>query len=253
MREDILADKGFALEHRWDRLFFLIMAGFIWLGIVMGFGKDIAHRLGTHAPPYPIIVHVHAAIFVGWLLLFTTQILLIRAHRREIHKKLGLMMVGLLGLMAIIGPLTALIVDAGKLGHPGADPAFFSVQGLDILAFVGLASAGIILRRHASAHKRLMLMSTLYISNAGYARWFGDVLGQSFGFGFWGALIVLYLISDLLLLGVGVYDLITRRRLHPAYVVGLIYAFGLQLLASALYHWPDWKLMATALMAPFAP
>ncbi len=65
---------SFARTHSWDRNFFLLMVGLVWLGIGMGFGPEIVHRLHTHARPYPIIVHLHAVAFVGWLCLLTAQV-----------------------------------------------------------------------------------------------------------------------------------------------------------------------------------
>ena len=40
----------------------------------------------------------------------------------------------------------------------------------------------------------------------------------------------------------------TRRRLHPAYILGAPWALGLQILASCLYVSPWWKPIATRLI-----
>ena len=45
--------------------------------------------------------------------------------------------------------------------------------------------------------------------------------GAPLGEGLVGTIVQLYLGSDLLLLGLGAYDLVTRGRLHPAYVAGV--------------------------------
>ena len=64
----------FAPFHRYDRNFFLAYVALIWLGILMGFGGDIVDHIKSHAPAFPLIVHVHAAIaFVGWLVVLTIQ------------------------------------------------------------------------------------------------------------------------------------------------------------------------------------
>ena len=46
----------------------------------------------------------------------------------------------------------------------------------------------------------------------------------------------------------GAYDLVTRRRLHPAYVVGLVWIATNQLTAVLLYHSPAWKTVALKLI-----
>ena len=53
----------------------------------------------------------------------------------------------------------------------------------------------------------------------------------------------------MLILGVGAYDLITRRRLHPAYVAGLAWAAAMEATALALYFNASWKPVAAHLIA----
>jgi hypothetical protein len=238
------AGGGFTPNHPWDRNFFLLWAGLIWLGIVMGFGPEIVQHAQGHGKPFPLIVHFHAAAFLGWLALFTAQILLIRTKRWAVHRKLGFAMVGLAAVMMVLGPATALIADHGKIGTPDDDPGFLSVQFTDIIAFAGLVGAGVIFRNSPAVHKRLILLSTIYISDAGFARWLGGPVGKALGPGFWGTWGSLYLATALLMLGFGVYDLTTRRRLHPAYVGGLAWAFALQMTSMSLYHMPAWKTLA---------
>jgi hypothetical protein len=61
------------------------------------------------------------------------------------------------------------------------------------------------------------------------------------GDGFSGEMAGLYLGSDLVALGLGAHDLATRRRLHPAYAVGLAWMIMLELTARSLLHNPAWK------------
>jgi hypothetical protein len=154
------ASRTFAPNHPWHRNFFLLTAGLAWIGIIRGFGGDIAEHLSRHQRPYPLIVHFHAAIFVSWLLLFTVQILLIRSRKLAVHRRLGMAMVWLVAVMVVIGPATALTVQHRGMHDPGADPAFLSIQFTDILAFTGLVTAGLLLRNAPSAHKRLVLLAT---------------------------------------------------------------------------------------------
>jgi hypothetical protein len=144
-----------------DRNFFLIYVGLIWLGVCAGFVPQIIKHIQTHTPAYPLIAHFHAPVFVSWLCLLTVHVLLIRAHRPDLHRRLGAVGAVLAGLMVVLGPTTALIVDSGKFGTPGSDPSFLSVQLTDVVAFAGLVAAAIYCRNDAAAHKRLMLLSTL--------------------------------------------------------------------------------------------
>jgi hypothetical protein len=63
----------------------------------------------------------------------------------------------------------------------------------------------------------------------------------AFGRGFLGGWMADYLGVSLLVLGLGMYDLVTRRRLYPAYVLGAIWILSWQVIAKWLYVSPWWK------------
>jgi uncharacterized membrane protein len=241
--------KGFAPSHPWDRNFFLLMAALAWLGIAEGFGRDIADHIQRHKPAFPPIVHVHAAVFVLWLALFTVQILLIRTKRLSVHKQLGLWLVALACVMVVIGPATALTVQHLAMADPHADPAFLSIQFTDILAFTGLTTAALLLRRKPVEHKRLILLGTLYITDAGFARWLGGPIEHWLGGSYWATWASLYAAPFILVLLAGAYDLATRRRLHPAYLAGAAWIFAVQMLALSLYISPAWAAGARRIIA----
>jgi hypothetical protein len=239
---------GFQPHHPWDRNFFLLYAGLIWVGIGMGFGPQIIEHVRGLKPAFPLIVHFHAAAFIGWLALFTGQILLVRYRRLDLHRNLGFAMIGLAVLMLILGPATAYVVQRAQFGAKDSDPAFLAIQLTDMVGFAGLITAAMLFRRSASAHKRLILLSTLYIADAGFARWLGDAVTKQMGEGFVGFLASSYVGNDVLIIGLGLYDLITRRRLHPAYLAGVAWVAMLQLGAASLYFTPAWKLVALRLI-----
>lgn len=53
----------FAPYHEWDRNFFLLWVLLIWLGIIVGFGREIHQQIETHQSAPPLIVFIHAAAF----------------------------------------------------------------------------------------------------------------------------------------------------------------------------------------------
>lgn len=241
--------KPFAPAHSWDRNFFLVMVVLAWLGIGMGFGHDIANHVAQHQPAYPLVVHVHAVVFVAWLVLFTVQVLLIRFKKLPVHQKLGMAMAGLAAMMVVLGPATALTVQHHGMNQPNADPAFLSIQFTDILAFAGLVTAGMLFRKVPSAHKRLMLLATLYITDAGFARWLAGGVLHWLGNSYWSWWVALYCGPNLLILGAAAYDLVTRRRLHPVFLAGTAWAFANQMTALTLYFSPAWLVLAKKIIA----
>ena len=240
--------QRFARHHRADHNFFLIYVALIWVGILSGFVPQIIKHVKTQAPAYPPIIHAHAVAFVGWLALLTSQVLLIRSSRLDLHRRLGIAGAVLAVLMIVIGPATAVVVDRLRLALPNPDPGFLVVQMMDILAFAGLIVPAFVWRKDPSVHKRLILLATLYISDAGFARWQGDTMEALFGNGFWGNAAQLYFGSDLLVAGVGLFDWMTRRRLHMAYIVGAAWVVAVQLTALSVYTNPRWAPVALKLL-----
>jgi hypothetical protein len=241
-------NSGFAPFHRWDRNFFLFMVALIWLGILMGFVPEIMKHVQMHRPAYPLVVHIHAVAFVSWLLLLTTQLLLIRSGRVDIHKRLGLTGLVLAPLMIVLGLATSVIVDYLHFPTPQGDAPFLAIQLADITNFGVLAIAGLLLRNTPSAHKRLIILATIFISDAGFARWWGGAIEHAVGDGFWQDWLQDY-VYDLMLVAIfAAYDLITRRRLHPAFVKGALFALAVQVLAVWAYVSPWWKPLATHLI-----
>jgi len=215
------------------------------VAVLSGFGTDSFNHVSKYGLDYPLIVHFHAVAFVGWLTFFTVQVGLIRTARADIHRRLGILGAGLAAIMVVLGPATALVVDAGRYTATGQTPEFLAVQLSDILAFAGLTGAGLALRARPAAHKRLMLLGLIYISDAGFARLINAAIASPFSLGRWGGL---YLGSDLLMLGLGVYDLATRRRLHPAYIAGAIWMLALQATALRLLGNATWKALSLHLI-----
>jgi hypothetical protein len=224
-----------------DRNAFLALTIMVWVGVLSGFGTDSVRHVLKYGLDYPLIVHFHALVFVGFLTLFTVQVALIRNGRADLHRRLGVAGAALAGVMLVLGPATAIVADATRFAAKGTTPEFLAVQFTDILAFGTLAGAGLLLRRVPLAHKRLMMLALIYISDAGFARLINPIASAPLGDGFWGEMAGLYLASDILVLSLGAYDLVKRRRLHPAYVIGAVWMITLQLTAHAGLHSPSWK------------
>jgi hypothetical protein len=231
-----------------DRNAFLFFTALVWAGVVSGFGTDSFEHIAKHGLDYPLIVHCHAIVFVGYLVLFTVQAALIRNGRPDLHRRLGQAGAALAAVMVVLGPATAFHVDAARFAATGRTPEFLSVQLLDIVAFAGLTGAGLLLRANAAAHKRLMLLGLIYISDAGFARFLNPFVAAPLGATPWADFAGIYFCSDVLMLGFGAYDLVTRGRLHPAYVAGVAWALALQATAITLLNNAGWKALTLHLI-----
>jgi hypothetical protein len=118
-----------------------------------------------------------------------------------------------------------------------------------MILFGALAGIGLSLRKRAAAHKRLMLLATIALLDAGFGRWTVDWIQDQWGDGFFGFYAQLYLLPDLLIVATMVYDAVTRQRVHPVYLTALPLILASQFAASAVYHAPGWIPIARYLIS----
>ena len=242
-------NRPFLPFTKWDRNFFLVMLGLILAGIISGFGWDIVQRVTHHTANWPLLVHIHAVAFVTWLALLATQITLVRTRNLALHKKLGLFGAGWAVVMLILAISVSWYMDIRALGTKDADPSFLAIQLDDIILFPCLVVAGMLLRNSdPSAHKRLMLLATIAISDAGFARIGFSLFPSVFAQGFWPFYVAAYPGPTLLVLAMGAYDFVTRKRVHLAWLFGGGAIILGEIIATCVYVSPWWKPIALKLL-----
>jgi hypothetical protein len=224
---------------REDRIPSAVWLAILWVGMIAGFGMD-ASRYLHHKPPPPIIVHFHAGVFTVWMLLLTTQVLLVVGERVSIHRKLGVFAVGWACLMAFMGPAAfiAVVAQAAKLHGPFPYP-FLSVHIVDIGGFLVLLAWGIALRKNPAAHKRMMILSTVSLADPGFNRFIAYILPAEphsvtiwFLYAFYGNALLIVLMTA--------WDWY-RARLIRSFLVGAVGLLAAEYVASALYFWKPWQ------------
>ena len=231
--------RVFAASHPWDGVMTLFYVVAVWTGIIFGFGFGLLHN------PAPLFVHVHGAVFTGWLTAFTVQVLFIRSGHPKWHRRLGMIMAPGVVVVVVTGVVTAVMSHRLHAGTPEGFPPVLSVQMGNLFAFATLSAAGVWFRKDAAAHKRLMLLATLQLSITGFIRWLSDRLNAMVHFGIAGqdfaqTLFMMHFVNVLLILGLGVYDLVTRRRLHPVYVAGAAWSIAWLVFPAWVMVMPAW-------------
>lgn len=203
----------------YDRLFYSGMAIAMASAVFIGFARTyyLSAFFGTTTTftggPFSSIVRLHAALFTSWTLLFLVQTSLVAAHRVTVHRQLGIGVASVGAAMLVVGTATGLQLAYRGGAPPGVDPRAFLVVPLgDMFVFGVLLAAALWLRKNKEAHKRLMLLAFTSILVAAVARFPGVLQrGPLWFFG----------LTFLPILAVGIaYDMITRRRVHPAYLWG---------------------------------
>jgi uncharacterized membrane protein YozB (DUF420 family) len=231
----------FRAHHPADRTFFAAFIAACWLGVLFGFFPASGARvMGRADYVAPLILHIHAASFVGWLGLLTTQVLLIRKRRADLHMKLGLAGFLLVPVMAYSGLAAELYSQRFYIQRNDDGLDFFILPLFYTLAFPALAMAALLFaRRDPAVHKRLIVMATAVIVGAAYARWWGRALQGAFGDDFWGMMAHTFTGTNLILAAAVAYDALTRGRPHKVYSICIPVIVAGQLLCSWIYH-ADW-------------
>src|SRR5262245_46641273 len=95
-------------ERARDRWFFTGQALAAAVTVFVGFAPTYYLRSAAAGPPLTTLVHVHAIVFTGWILLFIAQTSLIAARRTDLHRRLGVAGAGLVVCLLVVGWLTAI-------------------------------------------------------------------------------------------------------------------------------------------------
>jgi hypothetical protein len=240
----------FAPFHKADRIFFPALLAWIWVGILAGFVPAIITHITQHKPGYLWIVHVHSPVFVGWLALLTAQLTLIRIKNVALHRRIGVIGAYWAVALVIIGVITSVMVDRSFFATRRWDPQFFSVQLADLVLFAILTGFALALRREAPAHKRLMLLGTVALSNAGFSRWWAPALAHWLGAGYFSELAQDYAGDFLIIALMLLYDTVTRGRPNGALARGATLIVLGDVLAVYLYFNPGWIALTDRLLRP---
>jgi hypothetical protein len=221
-----------------DRRAALAWLGLFWIYVGVGFGFDLSHYFNEH-PAVPFIVHVHAIATTLWLLTATALVLLVETGNVGMHRRLGWFAAGYAGLVMLIAPISELSWQALNLHTPdGLPPEFLSIAFSGVLCMAILLPWGVLLRRNSAAHRRVLILATIAISDAGFSRMMGLFLPAPTSFlgvylfyeGGNASLILLMLLWDW-----------KRGRVMRQFLIaaGVVVATGLT--ATALYFNDTWR------------
>ncbi|MBX2923963.1 MAG: hypothetical protein KF746_17320 [Chitinophagaceae bacterium] len=221
--------KAAIKQSFYARYFFIMMAVFFISVSVIGFGEDYRAINAQHIT-LPWFVHVHGALLTAWLLVFLIQAMLAAKRNLKLHRRIGLLSVGL-GILAWIS--MGIVTFNAHIGYPfHTDISWDSVifLFLTICLFGLFFTWGIVARKNAAAHKRLLLLATLVLISAGFNR----VLiyaGVNATLEWIPAMAKLSLLNnpipsawfvynDLLLIPIFIYDLLTIKSIHKITLTG---------------------------------
>lgn len=223
-------------NRRAERIFFTGMAVAFLLTVFAGFARTFFLRPYFQFRDQQLIplLTVHGILFSAWIILFITQTGLIATKRTRTHMRLGVAGGVLVVLMILVGTYTALVRAKGPSPIPDVNPlAFLTIPLGDMLVFAILVGAAFYFRRRLDIHKRLMLLATITLLPAAVAR-------IPVGFIETGGPLVFFGLTDLFILPMIVFDIVTRGRPHRATLLGgalLVISHPLRLVVGGTSAW----------------
>ncbi len=223
--------------RRFDHLFFSATSILILICVLVGFGPTyfLAGIFRAHLPS--VIIHFHAAVFSCWIFFLVIQTALVSFQRVDIHRRVGLFVFGLAGLMVILGLLAGANLLVRNVAPRGMDArTFYVVPFSEMVMFPTLVFLAYRARRDPASHKRLILIATVALLGVAFTRFHAAFLYRTI----FSALFASY--SFLLLLAL--YDLWSIRKLHRATWTGSVLVIGVGLLRFPFAHTAAWQVFA---------
>ena len=195
-----------------QRPFYIGVSLLMGLIAVVGFWPTYFGPLVRGTVEQPPVIHVHATVFAGWLVLFLAQVVLAATGRVAWHMRLGRLGIGYGIVLILVGLITTVsrstnLFDQGSIA--GARQLLI-VGSADMVVFAAFFVAAIVYRRKPQIHKRLMIVAATMLLIAAASRMqFLPLL--SLRRAIWMSPVFLAM----------AYDFRSRHLVHPIYLVGL--------------------------------
>jgi hypothetical protein len=195
-----------------ERRFFLIMAIAMALTVVAGFSTQLA--MGRSSFGSPLRVHVHAVLFMGWVVILLLQTTFAARQSMALHRRLGW-----LGARWVAAMMAAALVVIVAMARNGTVPFFFRPQQfliadpMNLVAFAGMTWAAISMRRRTDWHARMHLGAMALLTGPAFGRLLPMPLLAPYAFEAAGLATLLFPIAAM------IRDKRVLGRVHPAWLV----------------------------------
>jgi hypothetical protein len=211
--------------------FYLGLTAFMVAIVVVGFWPSYFGPMLRGNIARAAVIQAHGLIFVGWMALLVAQVSLAVRGRTSLHRKVGRYGIAygclVLAMGIIAGPAASVIhLRAGEWTRDQGASFLLTTFG-DMALFGSFFAAAVAYRSRPEIHKRLMVAATVALLFAAVGRM--HIQSQALSAVVW---------LSPMFVGMA-HDWITRRRIHPAYVIGTVGLFvgALRLLVAQSDVW----------------
>lgn len=210
---DLRARRGTLPGRAWTRRFYVGITLLLIAMVVRGFWPSYFGPLLSGGVTRPWIIHVHGAVYVGWMALLLAQVALVATGRVQLHRRLGQFGIVYGALVLGVGLVVSFAAPAlhVRAGAWTVDQAagFLLLPLVDMVLFAGFFGGAIVYRRKPEIHKRLILAATVALAFAAVARM--EFESQ----------MVFLLVWLSPMFAAMAFDLLIRRRVHPVHVISV--------------------------------
>jgi len=179
MNASAIAEAPAAARRRFRPTFAFWLTLAMCLFVFGGFGMhSFVPALRGKFPPAPPIVHLHAVVFVSWMILLVTQSALVGAGNVKLHRSLGMWGIAHATAIMMLGLSLQLIATRSAMLKglaAGTDGLY-----LGLCAFAGFTTMftlAIRNRQRPEIHKRMILFAMLPVLPPGVNRFWSEALG----------------------------------------------------------------------------
>lgn len=154
---------------RSDDRFFLNAAFCMAAVIAVGFSLQVSMGRATFSSS--LIVHAHAIVFMGWVVLFVLQNFFAVTGRALFHRRLGWLATVWMVAMLVLGcVVTVAMARRGQVPYFFRPQHFLIFDPMSLFSFAGLTTAAIVLRRRTDWHRRLHYCGMCMLLGPGFGR-----------------------------------------------------------------------------------
>ena len=199
--------------------FYVALAAFMVGIVLVGFWPSYFGPMLRGNVTRPLVIQMHGIIFVGWMALLVTQVLLAARGRVDLHRKVGRygIVYGfvVLAMGIVAGPAASVIhIRAGEW-TPDRGAGFLLVTFGDMVLFGSAFAAAVAYRRRPEIHKRWMLAATVALLFAAVGRM--KFLDPQ-------PLLAAAVWLSPMFIGMA-HDWMTRRTVHSVYIIASVVLF----------------------------
>ena len=236
----LLRDQVIAAQRRTHQ-FYLGLTLFLIATVITGFWPSYFGTLLSGGVARPMVMHVHGAIFTGWMGLLFLQVGLAATGRVRAHRRVGTLGIwygAAVFVMGVVATFAAPVIHVQNGEWPLDQAAGFLILPIgDMILFGGFFWAAVKYRNKPEIHKRLIVAATVALAFAAVAR-------MNF------SLPIFFLIWMAPMAALAIFDLLSTGKVHRVTaicIVVMVIGFPRLLLEPS----ESWRAIGRALLRPF--